>query len=123
MSIGQTSTGVTLDSGAAMPVDVRGSAKTLRPGVPLEIPTRRPDLAPSSNPLQCAPATATSTDSGAIPLAAVDGSPATDWQPAALPAKLTVPVHSARGSSTRRCCGDASGRRRLRRTYRRRPDR
>jgi hypothetical protein len=42
--------------------------------------------------VRCQPAVASSSQVGADPLAAVDGSPATDWQPASLPATLTAPV-------------------------------
>jgi hypothetical protein len=42
--------------------------------------------------VRCQPATASSTTIGTQPLAAVDGSPATDWQPASVPATLTVPL-------------------------------
>src|SRR5262249_33546452 len=61
-------------------------------GPPLPLPPRRADLTPTTDVVQCARATATSSLPGALPLAAVDGSPATDWQPASLPATLALPI-------------------------------
>jgi hypothetical protein len=90
-----TTTRVTLDRGAALPVTVRGVRHLVSAGRPLTISTRRPDLRPSSDVLRCAPAQATSTTPGAIALAAVDGSPATGWQPRALPARWTVVLPAA----------------------------
>ena len=92
VAVGASNTTVTLDSGNAMPLLVRGTTRTLSPGTPLRISTRRPDLAPTSDAVRCQAATATSAASGADPLAAVDGSPATDWQPASVPATISVPV-------------------------------
>ncbi len=92
VSVGDRATRVTLDSGPALPVSVRGTAHTVRPGGTLTVPTRRPDLTPTSDVLRCRPATASSAQPGADPLAAVDGSPAGGWQPARVPAALTVPL-------------------------------
>jgi hypothetical protein len=97
LTIGAHRTTVTLDSGKSLPV-VDGSGRThqVHAGAPLSVPTRRPDLAPShGNALRCAAAGATSAAPGAPALAAVDGSPATQWQPGSLPAALTVPLHGA----------------------------
>jgi trehalose/maltose hydrolase-like predicted phosphorylase len=96
VAIGDTTTQVTLERGAALPVTVRGVRHVVNAGQPLMIPTRRPDLRPTSDVLRCAHARATSTAPGAIPLAGVDGSPATDWQPRSLPARWTVALHAAR---------------------------
>jgi len=93
VKIGQRQTTVTLDSGAALPVKTGGKIQKVSAGAPLTIPTRRPDLAPTANPLRCQAAKASSAHAGAPALAAVDGSPATDWEPTSLPAKLTVPLH------------------------------
>ncbi len=49
-------------------------------------------MLPTRDAVRCAGASASSFQPGAPPLAAVDGSPATDWQPVALPARLTVSV-------------------------------
>lgn len=92
VAIGPSSTQVSLQSGAAMPVTAGGSARTVAPGGTLTIPTRRPDLAPASDLARCGPATASSAQPGADPLAAVDGSPATDWQPAQVASSLDVPL-------------------------------
>jgi trehalose/maltose hydrolase-like predicted phosphorylase len=93
VKIGQRQTTVTLDSGAALPIKAGGQIHRVRAGAALTIPTRRPDLEPTSNPLRCQLAKASSAHAGAPALAAVDGSPATDWEPTSLPAKLTVPLH------------------------------
>jgi trehalose/maltose hydrolase-like predicted phosphorylase len=92
VAIGPSSTRVTLQSGAAMPVTAGGSAHTVAPGGTLTIPTRRPDLTRSSDLARCQPATASSAQPGADPLAAVDGSPATDWQPAQVASSFDVPL-------------------------------
>ena len=62
-----------------------GKNRKVEPGGPLNMPTCRPDLMPTPNPLRCAPATATSAHPGAPALAAVDGSPATEWEPPRCP--------------------------------------
>jgi trehalose/maltose hydrolase-like predicted phosphorylase len=93
VKVGQRQTTVTLESGAPLPIKTGGQIHKVRSGAPLTIPTRRPDLTPTTNPLRCQAAKATSAHAGAPALAAVDGSPATDWEPTSLPAKLTVPLH------------------------------
>jgi trehalose/maltose hydrolase-like predicted phosphorylase len=92
VAVGSRTTTVSLTSGAALPVSVRGTKTTVQPGHSLTIPTRRPDLTPTSDVVRCQPATASSAQPGADPLAAADGSASTDWQPSALPATLTVPL-------------------------------
>ena len=102
VSIGPRTTTVTLTRGPALPVTARGKTPTVAPGHPLTIATRRPDVTPTTDVARCRPATASSAQAGADPLAAVDGSPSTDWQPSALPAVLTVPlggVHSVRSAT------------------------
>jgi hypothetical protein len=54
------------------------------------IGTRRPDRTPTRDLVRCASVQASSAQRGMVPLAAVDGSPATDWQPVKIPATLTV---------------------------------
>jgi trehalose/maltose hydrolase-like predicted phosphorylase len=93
VTIRRSGTEVALDGGAAMTVTVRGVRHRLSAGHPLTVATRRPDRTRTADRVRCATARATSSARGAIPLAAVDGSPATDWQPTALPARLTVPVN------------------------------
>ncbi|HEX4428919.1 MAG TPA: discoidin domain-containing protein [Frankiaceae bacterium] len=95
VSIGQHSTSVMLTDGPALPVTVAGKTTIVTRGHAATIPTRRPDLTPTNDVVRCRPATSSSAQSGADALAAVDGSTSTDWQPAALPAELTVPLGAA----------------------------
>ena len=93
---------VTLQRGAAMPVLTPSGRFTARRGHPLRIATLRPS-APSArpaDPLRCGAARASNAAPGAPALAAVDGSDATDWQPAKLPATLTTPLRRARRISS-----------------------
>jgi trehalose/maltose hydrolase-like predicted phosphorylase len=104
VAIGPRSTTITLDSGPSLPVKdgssplPGGSAKklTVSAGESIALPTRRPDRPTRRDPLRCAAATASSANPGAPALAAVDGSPATQWEAAALPASLTVPLRGTR---------------------------
>jgi hypothetical protein len=61
-------------------------------GASLSIPTRRPDLAPTTDVARCQPATASSEEAGMYAEAAVDGSRATIWAPdsSATTGSLTV---------------------------------
>ena len=93
VAIGRTSTTVTLDHGSPLPVHVSGVTHSVTGASPLTVPTRRPDLTPTDDLVRCGAATASDSAPGAPPLAAVDGSPATDWQPSALPARLVAPLH------------------------------
>jgi trehalose/maltose hydrolase-like predicted phosphorylase len=92
VAIGPHSTTVTAQSGGSLPVTVAGGTHTISSGQTLTIPTRRPDLIPTTDLARCQAATASSTQAGADPLAAVDGSPATDWQPQQITSSLTVPL-------------------------------
>ena len=92
ISIGLNTTAVTLNRGAAVTISTPLGERTLRAGGTLTVPTRRPDLIPTRDWVRCANASASSAQPGAPALAAVDGSPATDWQPASLPATFTVPL-------------------------------
>jgi trehalose/maltose hydrolase-like predicted phosphorylase len=94
ISVGRTSTTVTLDSGAAMPVSTPAGNRTLAPGQALRIPTARPDLKRTTDAVRCQRASSSSAMPGAPALAAVDGSSATDWQATKLPATLTSPTHT-----------------------------
>jgi hypothetical protein len=87
---------VTLHSGGAMPVVSSVGRGTVRRGHPLRIPTLRPARAGSADALRCGDARASDAAPGAPALAAVDGSQATDWQPAKLPATLSAPLRRAR---------------------------
>jgi hypothetical protein len=79
---------VTLRGGAAAPVETPAGTSTLRSS--LSLPTRRPDLAPTTDAARCKPATATSEEAGEYAEAAVDGSEATAWAPADTTGSLTV---------------------------------
>ena len=95
VSIGPRITSVTLDRGTALPVRTSAGVRTVESGRTLIIATRRPDLAPTTDALRCGNAVATSSEPGAPALAAVDGSPTTDWQAMAVPASLTAPITDA----------------------------
>ncbi len=96
IAIGRSTTRVTLESGPRMTIGVRGTSRMLRPGGAITVRTRRPDTRSTADVVRCAAASASSAARGMIPLAAVDGSPATDWKPTALPARLTVPLRGVR---------------------------
>ncbi len=99
VAIGQRNTTVTLQSGAPLPVSTPAGMRLVTKARPLTLPTRRPDLRLTTDAVRCGQALASSSQPGAPALAAVDGSPATDWRPRSLPAMLTVPV--ARGVGAR----------------------
>ena len=92
VAIKQAATTVSVQSGPALPVTVRGVTRTVAPGATLTLATGRPDLTPTADLVRCQPATASSAQPGADPLAAVDGSPATGWQPQQIAASLDVPL-------------------------------
>jgi trehalose/maltose hydrolase-like predicted phosphorylase len=96
VSIGPGRTVIRLSRGPAMPVVVGGRRRKVRAGRGLSVATRRTDRVRTTDLVSCTRATASTAQPGAPPLAAVDGSAATDWQPTSLPATLTVPVR--RGS-------------------------
>jgi hypothetical protein len=91
VAIGQRTTSVTLNSGAALPLNINAQVRNIGIGQTLTMVTRRPDLSSTNDTVRCGKASATTSQPAAPPLAAVDGSPATDWEPVALPATLTVP--------------------------------
>jgi trehalose/maltose hydrolase-like predicted phosphorylase len=88
IAIGARTTTVRLRSGAPFVLDTPEGRRTLSGTVTLK--TRRPDLTPTTDLARCRPATATSSESGRYPEAAVDGSPATAWSPGADRDSLTV---------------------------------
>ena len=94
ISVGSGTTTITLQSGAPLPVSIPGGHRTVTAGHPLRIKTARPDLKPTTDAVRCQAASATSAEPGQPALAAVDGSPATDWQPTTLPATLSVQTHA-----------------------------
>jgi trehalose/maltose hydrolase-like predicted phosphorylase len=96
VAVGPRTTTVTNQSGGSLPVTVAGATHTISSGQTLTVPTQRPDLSPTTDLVRCQAATASSAQPGADPLAAVDGSPATDWQPQQITSRLTVPMaHTA----------------------------
>ncbi|MGH3495954.1 MAG: glycosyl hydrolase family 65 protein [Nocardioidaceae bacterium] len=90
VDVGPRTTRVTLQSGPPLPVSVRGKVHRVRTGAALVVPTRRPDRTPTADVARCRTASASSATSLGPALAAVDGSPATFWQPTRVPATLTV---------------------------------
>ena len=90
IAIGPRTSTLTLISGHALWVHTRFGRRHVRGGHVLVVRTLRPDLQRSRDLVRCQRVKATSAQAGATALAAVDGSPATDWQPASLPANLTV---------------------------------
>ncbi len=92
ISVGPRFTTVTLKSGPAVTISTASGAHRLATGRTLKVKTRRPDQTPTADTVRCGAAVASSAQPGAPALAAVDGSPATDWLPVSLPATLTAPV-------------------------------
>jgi trehalose/maltose hydrolase-like predicted phosphorylase len=96
IAVGRRTTTVTLLSGAPLPLRTPQGARTVTTGQRLSIPTARPDLKPTGDAVRCQTARSSSAQPGAPALAAVDGSAATDWQPASVPATLTAPTRPGR---------------------------
>jgi trehalose/maltose hydrolase-like predicted phosphorylase len=92
VSIGPKTTTVTLDSGSALPIGTPSGREIVSPGQTLRMQTARPDLTHTNDLVRCQSASASSAQPGAPALAAVDGSPATDWEPTTVPATLTIPT-------------------------------
>jgi len=100
IEIGPRTTTVRLRSGAPFTLETPDGRTTLTDSVPLR--TRRPDLTPTADLARCRTVTATSSEPGLYPEAAVDGSPTTSWSPAAGQASLTVDLgHRVRIGSVR----------------------
>jgi trehalose/maltose hydrolase-like predicted phosphorylase len=95
VSIGPQTTTVSVGAGRALRVVAGGTSRVVPVGETLTLPTRRPDLEPTTDLARCRPATASSSRSGADVLAAVDGSPATAWQPRQVAATLLVALARA----------------------------
>jgi len=90
VAIGPKSTTVSLASGPALPVDTPTGRQTVGQGQSITIPTRRPDLQPTTDLARCQQVTASSFVPGDNPVAAVDGSTATAWVATGPQATLTV---------------------------------
>ncbi|WP_405902843.1 discoidin domain-containing protein [Streptomyces sp. NBC_00656] len=93
IAIGPRTTEVRLASGAPFTLHTPSGARTLSGS--LTLPTRRPDLTPTTDAARCRPATATSETPGLYAAAAVDGSAATAWSPDAQEGSLTVDLGRA----------------------------
>jgi len=98
VTIGQQHTVVRLTSGAPFQIKTPAGTRLLTRGHPLTLITRRPDLTASSDLVRCGHVVASSSQPGAPALAAIDGSPATDWEPARVHATLTAPVQGLAGT-------------------------
>ncbi|WP_326672178.1 discoidin domain-containing protein [Streptomyces sp. NBC_01257] len=88
IAIGPRTTEVRLTSGAPFTLHTPSGPRTL--STALTLPTRRPDLTPTTDAARCRPATATSETPGLYAAAAVDGSTATAWSPDGAAGTLTV---------------------------------
>ncbi|WP_335940754.1 discoidin domain-containing protein [Streptomyces sp. PTD5-9] len=93
VAIGPLTTTVRLTSGAPFTVHTPTGPRLLTGA--LTLPTRRPDLAATTDAARCRPVTATSEAPGRYAVAAVDGSPATAWSPAGTSGALTVDLGRA----------------------------
>ena len=113
VSVGDRTTTVTLSHGPALPLATPARTPDgQRRALAARCTTARPDLTPTTDAVRCGGASATSALPGAPALAAVDGSPATDWQPVSLPATLTAPIGARPRTiqQARRSSGVTSGR-------------
>jgi trehalose/maltose hydrolase-like predicted phosphorylase len=90
VAIGLKTTRVTLTSGPGLPVRANGTTHVVHRGSPLTLATSRPDRTPTTDLVRCRRVHATSAEPLGPPLAAVDASPATFWQPATSRGTLTV---------------------------------
>ncbi|MFD4409223.1 MULTISPECIES: discoidin domain-containing protein [unclassified Streptomyces] len=88
LHIGPTTTTVRLRSGAPFVLETPAGRVMLTDTATLR--TRRPDLTPTADLARCRAVTATSSEPGLYPEAAVDGNRATAWSPAGERASLTV---------------------------------
>jgi trehalose/maltose hydrolase-like predicted phosphorylase len=93
ITIGPRSTTVKLLSGFALPLSTPAGRFLVLPLRSVTVPTARPDLKRTDDRVRCGSATAPSSEPGAPPLAAVDGSTSTEWEPIQDRTTLTVPVH------------------------------
>jgi hypothetical protein len=92
LSIGRRTTTVTVTAGRNLVLVTPLGRRVVNPRRALVLPTRRPDIGLTTDAVRCGGASASSSLPGEPPLAAVDGSAATGWQPATIAATLTVPV-------------------------------
>ena len=78
MSVGPQQTEVSLLSGTAVTVDTPSGTRTVAPGAPLVLPTRRPDLTPTADLARCKPTLADPATAEPAE-AAADGTDITQW--------------------------------------------
>jgi hypothetical protein len=100
VAIGPRTTRVSLQSGSALPVRIRGVTYRVTAGGPIVVRTRRPDQQPSGDLLRCRTVTASSAQPLGPALGAVDGSPATWWQGRTPRSTLTVDLGVGRRTSS-----------------------
>jgi trehalose/maltose hydrolase-like predicted phosphorylase len=89
ISVGPQRTVVTLRSGGPVRVDSPAGTATLRPGRPLVLTTRRPDLAPTADLARCRP-TVAEPPTAEPAEAATDGTATSQWLGPAAAASLRV---------------------------------
>lgn len=95
IGIGPRTTTVRLVDGEPFEVAGPKGRQTVRKGAPVVLKTRRPDLKPTGNLARCHPVTAGTPEPGRYAEAAVDGSAATAWVPAARQGSLRVDLSRA----------------------------
>jgi trehalose/maltose hydrolase-like predicted phosphorylase len=95
VAIGPRSTRVSVASGGALPIQTPAGNRTVAPSGSVMLPTRRPDLTPTSDLARCQSVSASSNVPGDEPVAAVDGSPSTPWVATSPLANLTVQLAKA----------------------------
>jgi hypothetical protein len=94
LAIGATTTRITVNSGAAMPVTFGGVTNLVARGASLAVTTRRPDLTPTPDLARCRPTVASSADPSYPSVGAVDGNPSTGWRATSPAAWLQVDLGS-----------------------------
>ena len=122
VAIGQATTTVSRSVGRCAARHGRRITRTVAPGGTLTLPTRRPDLKPTTDMVRCQPATASSAQPGADPWPRSTAARPRDWQPQQITASVdrtatretavirsatlewgqAVPAHRPRPTSTRR---------------------
>ena len=78
VSVGPQQTEVALLSGTALTVDTPSGTRSVAPGAPVVLPTRRPDLTPTTDLARCKPTTADPATAEPSE-AAADGTDITQW--------------------------------------------
>ncbi|MGN6867855.1 MAG: glycosyl hydrolase family 65 protein [Solirubrobacteraceae bacterium] len=98
VAIGPQTTRVALTGGRPLAVTTPRGLRMVRRGHALTLATRRPDQTLTRDAVRCGRVRASSSAPGAPALAAVDGSPATDWQPVTVHATFIARVAPLAGS-------------------------